>query len=100
MFDEKEELIERIEEAIGYLPDNTRLILKALSHPNVINAAKHYINVNDEAGRCLKYQYPWSCAKEAEAMYENIKFGWLGGVNGVGYDDNWCEPCRKKVMEE
>jgi hypothetical protein len=96
--EEKEELIEAIQEATGRLPNGTRLILDVLTQPDVIEFTKRFIQANDEAGKCLNYQDPWNCAKEAEAKYRNIKYGWLAG-NGVGFDESWCEPCRRRVME-
>lgn len=80
------------------IPEATRF-LHLLSHPEVIELLKLWITTVDEKGRCLKYEAPWNCAKEAEAYYENVQYGWLGGASGVGYNEHWCENCRKKIME-
>lgn len=95
---EKEELVSNLLEVFGTIPPLTREVLSMLTHPDVIEQTKLYISEHDVAGRCTKYESPWSCAKEAEALYENIKFGWLGAGNGVGYSEWWCEPCRRKVV--
>jgi hypothetical protein len=97
--DEKSELIERIKEVLGVLPGNTSYILNVLVREDVIDATKAFIHIKDEGSRCEKFPAPWSCAKEAEAMYENIKYGWLGAAHGIGYSEWWCEPCRKRVMD-
>lgn len=97
--DEKEELIEAIQAVFGVIPPNAREVLKVIGHPDVIEATKRYIHAIDTASRCQNYEPPWSCGKEAEARYENIKYGWLGGTAGVGLGDWWCEPCRKRVMD-
>lgn len=99
---EKEELIAKLQEAIGFVPANTSYILHVLSRPDVIDATKHYIKAVDKASMCQKYPAPWNCAKEAEARYENIKYGWLGAPSesGLGFADWWCDACRKKVMED
>lgn len=97
---EKDELIDSLMETLGYLPIGARALLEALTRPEVIEYTKRYIHVMDKASLCQNYKPPWNCAKEAEARYENIKFGWLGGSNGVSYSDWWCEPCRKRAMEE
>ena len=98
---EKEELVEQVQEVLGYLPVGTRLVISALVRPDVIEATKRYIKEMDEASKCTHHKAPWNCAKEAEAMYENIKFGWLGAPSGsgVGFADWWCENCRRRVME-
>jgi hypothetical protein len=99
MQEEKEALIERMQEIIGYVPVGTRDLLNVLIHPDLIEFTKAYVKSRDEASRCQKYKEPWSCAKEAEARYENIKYGWLGSGSGVGYAEWWCENCKKRVME-
>ena len=99
MNDDKEELVEHMQDIVGQVPENVRLVIKLLSHPDLIKFTKRYFNSIDKAGRCRNYEPPWSCAREAEAKYENLKFGWLGGLDGVGYSDHWCEPCRSRVME-
>lgn len=98
MEDEKEELLDRLQELTGAPVPNVRYLLRVLSHPDVIKYTRHYFDSLDESTRCQKYEAPWSCAREAEARYENIKYGWLGAGNGVGYSEWWCEPCRAKVM--
>lgn len=97
---EKEDLIEQMTRIVGHVPIGTRDLLNVLIHPDLIEYTKKYINAQDEGGRCLFYEYPWSCAKEAEANYKNIKYGWLGGASGIGFDETWCDNCRKKIMEE
>lgn len=96
--DEKEELISTIQELVGYLPLNTRDVLNILVHPEIIDVTKSFVKAMDKAGRCQKYIAPWSCAKEAEARYENIKYGWLA-AGDLQYEW-WCEPCRKRITEE
>ena len=98
--DEKEELIDNIQAVNGgRLPSNVRNVLSIIVHPDVIESTKDYIRVHDVNTRCLNYEYPWSCIREAEAKYKNIKYGWLAGSSGIGYDESWCENCRKKVMD-
>lgn len=97
--DDKEELVEQIKEVLGYLPDGTRVILSAMCRPDVIDATKRYVSRMDVASLCTNHKAPWSCILEAEARYENVKFGWLGApTSGVGFAEWWCENCRKKVM--
>lgn len=96
--DEKEELIHQMEHILGLVPGNTRLILNGLVHPEVIEYTKRFIKAKDFASQCQKFKAPWDCAKEAEAKFENIKYGWLGGGTTMEFDW-WCEPCRKRVME-
>lgn len=99
MEDPKEELIAEMQEVLGLIPSNTRLILNALAHPSLIDYARRYLRAVDKAGRCTKYEYPWSCTKEAEAKFENVKYGWLGGVSEIELD--WiCENCRNRITEE
>lgn len=93
-----EEILERIVEVTGTTMPGVKGILRLLAHPDVIEHTKRYFDIADVASRCQKYQDPWNCAREAEAQYENIKYGWLGAANGVGYSEWWCENCRKKVM--
>lgn len=97
--DEKDKLIKEIQILTGREYASTRTLLKILVHPNVIEYTKRYISSMDEAARCRKFIAPWSCSKEAEAKYENLQFGWLGSSGGLGFDETWCEPCRKRVME-
>lgn len=93
---EKETLLRKVEELIGFIPAETRALLKILAHPDVISDTKEYFNAMDENTRCRIYESPWSCARESEARYENIKFGWTGAP--MGFDESWCEPCRRKVL--
>lgn len=96
--DEKEELISKMESILGLVPSQTRLVLNAIVHPDVIDETKRYIKAMDKAAMCTKFVAPWDCAKEAEAKFENIKYGWLGAGTSLEFDW-WCEPCRKRVME-
>ena len=95
---EKEKLVEKITEVAGYEPPGVRVLLRVLAHPAIIEDTIRYFEELDPNSRCLNYEAPWNCAKEAEAKYENIKYGWLGAGHGIGYDEWWCENCRKKVM--
>lgn len=95
---DKEDLIDRIRELAGIEPLGIRPMLRVLAHPEMISQTISYFQSLDVTTKCLNYEAPWSCAKEAEARYENIKYGWLGGTNGVGFDESWCENCRKKVL--
>lgn len=98
LFEDKEDLIDRITELVGSEPMGVRPMLRILAHPALVSYTVRYFQSLDESSKCLKYEPPWSCAREAEARYENIKYGWLGGINGVGFDESWCENCRKKVL--
>lgn len=100
--DEKEELISGIESILGLTPANTRLILNVLAHPELIEHTKRYIRSKDYASRCTKYETPWDCIKEAEAKFENIKFGWLGsGNSSVELSLDWlCEACHRRITED
>jgi hypothetical protein len=99
--DEKDELLEQLREVTGFEPIGARRFLDLLAQPDLIEYTKRFIHSRDEASRCTNYKAPWSCIKESDARYENIKYGWLGGVNtGAGISEWWCENCRKKVMEE
>ena len=94
----KEELVDLIASVVGHEPPGVRVLLRAMSHPDVVTEMRRYLELIDENTRCLTYEPPWSCAREAEARYENIQYGWLGGAGGIGFDSNWCENCRKKVL--
>jgi hypothetical protein len=96
----KEELLDHIQMVTGGLPSNARYILKVLAHPDLIEHTRRYFSEMDDEARCQNYEAPWSCAREAEALYKNIKYGWLGGASGIGFDESWCEPCRRKVLDE
>lgn len=95
--EEKLDLITKLQEIYGRIPVGTTEILNMIAHPQVIEFTKRYISAKDFSSRCTNYQAPWSCIREAEAKYENIKYGWLGA--GAGYSEWWCENCRKKVTE-
>lgn len=97
--EQKEDLIDRMKEIVGYEPPDVRPLIRLLAHPDMIEYTTAYFNSFDKESMCLNYEAPWNCAREAEALYENIKFGWLGGAGGIGYSDAWCEPCRKRVMD-
>lgn len=99
--EEKEELVEQLEATLGLtLTPTMRRLLTALAHPSVIEASRRYIYAMDPNSRCLNFASPWNCALEAEAKYENIEHGWLGGINGVSYSDWWCENCRRRVTNQ
>lgn len=94
---EKEEVIKKIETILGRVPDNTRTILNVLVHPDVINTTKRYIHVHDRSDLCQRYAAPWSCVREAEARFENLRLGWLGAASDVLDEIEWCEPCKNKL---
>lgn len=97
--EDKEELIDYIKEVVGYEPPGIRALLRVLAHPHVIEHTNKYFGPLDSRTMCTKYEAPWNCAREAEANYENIRFGWLGAQNGIGFDSaTWCEACMRKVM--
>lgn len=96
--DLKEDLLDRIATIVGFEPPGARHLLRVLAHPDVIDLTKEYFESMDKNSMCLTYEYPWNCAREAEARYENIQFGWLGGGSGVGYSEWWCDNCRKKII--
>lgn len=95
MDDEKEDLVDHIQGILGHLPENTRYILKVLAHPQIIEYTQEYFGKLDNKTRCLRYDPPWSCVREAEARYENVKYGWTAapGTDG-GTQDLWCANCR------
>lgn len=95
--EEKEELIDLIMSITGSLPPQTRYILRVLSHPEVVAHARAYFNSVDTTSRCTRYEAPWSCAQEAEARFENVKYGWLG--SGGVVDEWWCENCRRRLND-
>jgi hypothetical protein len=94
----REELIDSIKEIIGHEPPGIRVLLRVLSHPSVVAETNRYFTGVDTSNKCLRYEAPWSCGKESEANYENIKYGWLGGASGIGFDESWCSSCRRKVL--
>lgn len=94
----REELIDLISSAVGYEPPGIRVLIRTISHPDIIGEIRRYLDLVDVASRCVKYEAPWSCAREAEARYENIKYGWYGGAGGIGFDESWCPNCRRKVI--
>jgi hypothetical protein len=94
----KEQLIERVKDLMGYEPPGIRVLLRVLSHPDIVTDTVAYFQPLDKSSACTQYEPPWNCARESEARYENIKYGWLGAGNGVGYSEWWCDPCKKKVM--
>lgn len=98
ILEDKEDLVDRVTELMGAEPLGIRPMLRALAHPQIVQHAVRYFQSLDESTKCLKYEPPWNCAREAEAKYENIKYGWFGGANGIGFDESWCENCRRKVV--
>jgi hypothetical protein len=97
---DKEDLIELMQTVVGRDIPGVREVIKLLSHPAVIEETNRYFSVLNPATMCLNYQAPWNCAREGDARYENMQFGWVGGANGIGYSEWWCENCRKKAMGE
>lgn len=97
-WNEKEDLIDRIKSIAGIEPPGIRQLLIILAHPDMVQHTIRFFNTRDVKNRCQLYDYPWSCAREAEAKYETIKFGWLGAGAGVGFDESWCQPCRDRVL--
>jgi hypothetical protein len=95
---QKEELIEGIKELVGHEPLGVRVLLRVLAHPDLVQHTRRYFDELDQSTKCRIYEAPWCCAREAEAKYENIKYGWTGAVGGISFDEFWCEPCRRKVL--
>lgn len=93
--DEKLDLITTIQEVLGRTPQGTVELLNVLVRPEVIEVTKRYVAAYH---RCERFKAPLNCARNAEHEYENLKYGWLGGVSTIGYDESWCEPCRKRAM--
>jgi hypothetical protein len=98
LLQQKEELIDGIRDLVGYEPPGVRVLLRVLAHPDLVQHTRRYFDELDTSTKCIKYEAPWSCALEAEARYENIKYGWMGGAGGIGFDESWCENCRRKVL--
>lgn len=94
----RDTLLDNLVSIVGYEPPGIRVLLRTLSHPQLVTEARLYFEAMDVAARCTKYEPPWNCAREAEAQYKNIKHGWMGAANGIGFDESWCESCRRKVM--
>lgn len=94
----REDLIDAITSTRGVEPPGVRQTLDALIHPDVIEEAIKYLQGLNVKQTCLLYDQPWNCAREAEAKYMNIRFGWTGGAGGIGFDESWCEPCRERVL--
>lgn len=100
MDEDKEDLVDHIQGILGHLPPDTRLILRALAHPAIIEYTQAYFGQLDNKTRCLRYAEPWSCVKEAEARYENVKYGWGGAPGTHGTHELWCENCRPRESVE
>lgn len=96
--DDKEILLGKVQQILGREEPGIRKVLRLLAHPDVIGYTKKYFDAMDVNSMCTKYESPWSCAREAEARYENIHFGFLGAGSGIGFDDSWCDNCKKKVL--
>lgn len=94
----RDDLIDHVSALVGYEPPGIRVLIRVLSYPTVAGEARTYFDAMDVTARCTKYEPPWSCAREAEAQYQNIQFGWMGAANGVGYDESWCENCRGRIL--
>lgn len=94
----REDLIDEVRAHRGVEPGGIRHILDLLAHPDIIQETIKYFQGLDKSQQCLLYDAPWNCAREAEAKYENIRYGWTGGAGGIGFDASWCDPCRDKVL--
>lgn len=94
----REDLVDKVISLVGHEPPGIRVLLRTLSHPDIVKDARLYFDSMDASSRCTKYEPPWNCAREAEARYQNIKYGWTGGAGGIGFDESWCDNCRDKVM--
>lgn len=100
-WEEKEDFVDEIKAVLGHEPQGLRQFLGILSHPDLIeHTVSFFKTVSGQSGKhsCELFEFPWSCAREAEAKYETIKYGWLGAGAGVGFDESWCEPCRQRVL--
>lgn len=95
----KEALINKAQEIAGVLPPGISGVIKLLSHPDVIAQTTEYFKSINPRTMCTLYEAPWNCAREAESRYQSIRYGWLGGMSGIGYDESWCENCRSGVMD-
>ena len=94
----KEDLVDQATSILGHEPAGIRSMLKLLSHPSIIGNVRRYLEALDaDAIRCLHYEAPWNCIREADAKYQNMQYGYVGGPM-VGVDDSWCESCLSKVM--
>lgn len=93
----RNQLLEKVSEVVGYEPPGFRQVLRVLTHPEVAPFSAKYIGALDKSSACTIYEPPWNCAKESEAKYENLKYGWIAGDN---YTDHWCDNCEKRVMGE
>lgn len=96
----KEDLLDAIRTAFGTEPANVRVVINALSHPEVIDETISYFRGIDKKHMCEIYSYPWNCAREAEAHFETIRGASLGAGLAGAYDELWCKPCRQRATEE
>lgn len=94
--EEKETLIKAFKGVSGRYPANLLEILNVLVHPSVVQYAKAYIQVNDHTPVCQKYQYPWNCIKETEAIDQTVNNGWGGNMDDLMI--NWCVKCRARLF--
>lgn len=97
----REELLDKMIEATGRNLSEYRAVLKLLAHPDIIKSSLAYLQAMDFGSRCRRYEAPWSCIRDAEASYENLREGGLAGASSFlnhGMDSWWCENCRQKVM--
>ena len=95
--EEKEDLIDEIKATIGREPQGLRQILGLLSHPDVLETALIFLKGLDRKHACLIYPSPWNCARESEAKYETVKWGWgVVGYNDAEVHDSWCVPCQHR----
>jgi hypothetical protein len=97
-FNAREDLIDELSGIKGTEPAGIRRLLGDLADPAIIEHTIRYFQGLNNARQCLNFEHPWNCAREAEAKYKNIQFGWSGGAGGIGLDESWCEPCRDRVL--
>jgi len=94
---QKEDMVELATSILGHEPVGLRATLKLLSHPGMVESTRRYFE-SLVSTDCLHYEAPWNCARESEAKFENLQYGWMGGIYGDEPLSSWCEPCLSKVM--
>lgn len=84
----KEELIGYVQDAVGNIPDNIRVVINALAHPDVVEHTKEFFSLQ-MTNACQIFGAGWSCQRQAESKF---------GYNGEEKDEDaeeWCEPCLR-----